>query len=181
VENLDPERCARMIEGLPVFWVDEIAAMATTHRGICALGNTDRRGFIEHAANQGLGFITLIHPSARVSSRSTAGEGTIVCPGAQVASHTRIGRHVLINRGALVGHDVEIGDYVTVGPGANIAGFCRIGFGAYIGMGATLVDRVAVGNGAMVAAGAVVSRDVPDNVMVAGAPAVIVKRSIDGR
>jgi acetyltransferase EpsM len=181
VENQERERCGQLIGGLPVLWVDQIAGMAATHQGICALGSTHRREFIENAVGQGLKFITLIHPTARVSSQSTAAEGTIVCPGAQVSSHTTIGRHVLVNRGALIGHDVQVGDYVTIGPGANIAGFCRIGAGTYIGMGAIVVDRLVVGRGSVIAAGAVVTRDVPDHVMVAGMPARVVKRGIDGR
>ena len=180
VENQDRERCSETIESLPIFWVDDIAAMAATHRGICALGSTHRRAFIERAASDGLGFITLVHPSARVSTRSVVGEGSIVCPGAQVASHTRIGRHVLINRGALIGHDVEIGDYVTIGPGVNVGGFSRIGCGTYIGIGATLIDRITVGDGAVVAAATLVRGDVPDHVMVAGPDARVIRRDVNG-
>lgn len=180
VENLERERCAQTIDGLPVFWVDEIRALAQTHRGLCALGSTKRRTFIEHALEQGLAFIRLVHPSARVSTRSDVGDGSIVCPGAQVASHTRIGRHVLINRGALIGHNVEIGDYVTIGPGANIAGFCRIGSGTYVGIGATILDRISVGAGSVVGAGALVRRDVPDHVVVVGARGMVVRHGVDG-
>ena len=180
VENLQPERCAELLEGLPVFRVEELARLAPTHWGICALGSTKRAVFIEHAAGLGLRFATLVHPSARVSSRSAIGEGSIVCPGAQVASHSRVGRHVLINRGALVGHNVETGECLTIGPGANIAGFCRIGSGSHIATGAVLVEKIVIGCGSVVAAGAVVTRDVPDNVMVAGMPAVVVRRDVDG-
>jgi sugar O-acyltransferase (sialic acid O-acetyltransferase NeuD family) len=180
VENLDRDRCAETIDGLPVFWIDALADLAATHLGVCALGSTKRRHFIEEAIRLGVGFATIVHPSARLSARSTLGQGTIVCPGAQIASHTRIGRHVLVNRGALIGHDVEIGDYVTIGPGANIAGFCRIGSGSYIGIGSTIVDRLTVGTGVVVAAGATVHRDVPDHTMVAGPGARAVKRDVDG-
>ena len=59
---------------------------------------------------------TAIHPGARISARSTVGEGSLVSPGVQVASHVRIGAHVRLNRGVLVGHNTEIGDVATLGP-----------------------------------------------------------------
>jgi acetyltransferase-like isoleucine patch superfamily enzyme len=46
---------------------------------------------------------------------------------------------------------------------------------AWIGAGATILQGVTVGENAVVAAGAVVSRDVPDNTIVAGVPARVVK------
>lgn len=180
VENLEPERCASLLEGLPVYWIDELASLSATHWGVCSLGTTKRSALIEQAAGHGLRFATVIHPGARISARSTVGEGSIVSPGVQVASHVRIGAHVRVNRGALVGHDTEIGDVATLGPGANIAGFCRIGAGSHIGIGAIMVDHISIGCGSVVAAGSVVTRDVPDHVMVAGAPAVIVKRDVEG-
>lgn len=181
VENLDRERTTEPLAGLPVHWIDDVVRFAPTHRAVCALGTTKRRRLIEEAAALGLGFATVMHPRARVSTRSTLGEGTIASVGVIVAVNTRIGRHVILNRGALIGHDTVVGDYVTVGPGANVAGLCTIGDGAYIAMGAVVVDRVEIGASAVVAAGAVVTKDVPPNVQVIGVPARIVKEDVSGR
>ena len=180
VENLDRDRCGETIDGLPVFWVDAIAGLAATHLGICALGSTERRSFIDEAIRQGLGFVTIVNPTARVSSRSAVGNGTMVCPGAQVASHTQIGQHVIINRGALVGHDVEIGDYVTIGPARTSGGSAELDRAATSGIGSTILDRVSVGAGAVVVAGAVVQRDVPDHTMAAGPGARVIRRDVNG-
>jgi acetyltransferase EpsM len=181
VENLDRQRCQETLEGLPIYWVDDVAGMAQTHLAVCALGSTHRRRYVEQVAALGMRYVTVVHPQARVSAKSTVGEGSIISVGAIIAAHTRLGRHVFVNRGALVGHHVEVGDYATIGPGANIAGSCRIGEASYIGMGAMVLDHLTVGAHAIVGAGAVVTRDVPDNVQVLGVPARIVKENIAGK
>lgn len=181
VENMDPSKCSETLEGLPIFWIDDIATLAHTHLGVCALGTTHRSRFIEQAASLGLQFATIVHPSARISRNSTVGEGSIVCPGVVVATRTAIGRHVILNRGALIGHHTTVGDYCSVMPGANIAGACTIGEATYVGMGALVLDHHNVGSRSVVAAGSVVTRDVPDNVQVMGMPAKIVREQIEGR
>jgi len=181
VENLDPERCREKREGLPVFWVDDIAHLAEDHCAVCSLATTHRRQFIEQVARHGVPFATLVHPTARVSAKSTLGEGTTLSVNAIIASHTRLGRHVRVNRGALIGHHTEIGDYVTIQPGGNISGACQIGEAVYIGSGAIVLDRITIGSHAVVGAGAVVTQDVPENVQVVGVPARIVKENIAGK
>jgi len=181
VENMDRRRCAERLEGLPIYWADDVAGLAGSHYAVCGLATTFRSRFTDQMAALGMGFATLVHPSARLSSSSAIGEGSILSVGVIVASHTDIGRHVIVNRGALIGHHTQIGDYVTIHPGANIAGACRIGDAAYIGMGAVVIDHVTIGSHAVVGAGAVVTKDVPDNVLVVGVPAKIVKQDIKGK
>ena len=181
VENMEKARCSEKLEGLPVFWVDDIAEMAGTHWAVCALATTHRSRFTKQAAELGFRFATLVHPSAKISSQSSVGEGSIISPGVIVASHTRLGRHVFVNRGALIGHHTEIGDHVSILPGANIAGVCRIGEATYVGMGALVLDHIKVGSHCIIGAGAVVTKDVPDHVQVVGVPARIVKEDITGK
>jgi hypothetical protein len=47
---------------------------------------------------------------------------------------------------------------------------------AWIGAGAIILPGVTVGENAIVAAGAVVTKDVPDNTIVAGVPAKTLRR-----
>lgn len=171
VENLDRKRSQHAIEDKPVYWIDDVGRFADTHKAVCALLTPTRSRIVEEAAARGLAFATIIHPAARVSARSTLGDGTFVSAGAVVATRTRIGSHVIVNRGALIGHDVRIGDFVTISPGANVAALCRIGPGAYVAPGAVVVDRITIGEGAFIAAGAVVVEDVEPNTRVLGVPA----------
>ena len=86
---------------------------------------------------------------------SIAHYGSIV-----VNSRARVGKycriHSATNIGIANGECPQIGDYVYIGPGAVIYG------------------GVKVGNNVVIGANSVVSKDVPDNVTVAGAPARVV-------
>ena len=181
VENLERERCAQPLEGLPVLWIDDVAHLADSHAAICALGTTKRSALVERVEQMGFRFATIVHPGARVSARTAIGEGTVVSAGVVVAAHARIGRHVLLNRGVLVGHHTEIGDFSSIQPGANVAGSCRIGERCFVGMGAIVIDHVGIGAGAVVGAGSLVTEDVPESVQVVGAPARVVRRDVSGR
>jgi len=52
--------------------------------------------------------------------------------------------------------------------------FVRIGAHAFIGMNSIILPGVTVGDGAIVGAGSVVTKDVPDDVVVAGNPAKVI-------
>ena len=181
VENMDRDRCGRPLGGLPVHWIDEIGPLISTHLGVCALSTTLRSRFVRQAAEIGMRFATLIHPSSVISPHAQIGEGTVIGPGCVIASHTRLGPHVIVNRGVLIGHHTTIGPFCSLQPGANIAGACAVGEATYIGMGAIVIDHVSIGARSVVGAGAVVVRDVPDHVQVLGMPARIVKENTPGK
>lgn len=181
VENMDPGRTGTPLDDLPVHWVDDIHALASTHVAVCALSTTHRRRFIAQVAALGVPFTTLVHPTARVSRSAHIAEGAIISAGAIIGAHARIGRHVIVNRGALIGHHTTLGDYVTLGPGANVGGSCVIGEATYVGIGAVVLDQLTVGRHTIVGAGAVVTKEVPDRVQVLGVPARVTREDIDGR
>lgn len=51
----------------------------------------------------------------------------------------------------------------------------RIGNNVWLGANVTVLPGVTIGDNAVVAAGAVVTKDVPENMIVAGVPAKILK------
>lgn len=181
VENWDRARCEQPYEGLPVYWVDDLPRLARDHVAVCALATTHRSRFTRQVEAHGMGFATLVHPMARVSTRSSLGPGTIVAPGAVIGAHTHVGRHVIVSRGALIGHHTRIGDHASIMPGANIAGNSRFGDAVFVAIGATVLDNLTVGAHSVIGAGAVVVKDVPDRTLVVGLPARVVKENIDGR
>lgn len=107
--------------------------------------------------------------------------------------HTKIGKNVFINFDCVFldlggitiednvllapkvsllteGHPTSIEDRHSLIPKA-----IHIKKNAWIGAGATILQGVTIGENAVVASGAVVSKDVPDNTIVGGIPAKILK------
>jgi acetyltransferase-like isoleucine patch superfamily enzyme len=104
----------------------------------------------------------------------------------RIGDHTWIGPHSYLDARALV-----LEEYVGWGPGARVLGSEHTGIpadipiiqtdlriepvtvrrGADIGTSAVLLPGVTIGENAIVGAGAVVTKDVPDNAIVAGVPA----------
>jgi sugar O-acyltransferase (sialic acid O-acetyltransferase NeuD family) len=177
VENLDGSKVGTSLCDRPVIGVADLPQDAPC---VCALSTTKRRRYVEQVSGRAA-FVRLVHPSSTILPGTSLGEGTIASTGVLVGSNTTIGRHVFLNRGARIGHHARIGDYVTIQPGANIAGAGAIGDETYVGMGAIILERLTIGRGVTIAAGSLVKRDVPDNALAAGSPAVIRKQGVEPR
>jgi acetyltransferase-like isoleucine patch superfamily enzyme len=115
----------------------------------------------------------------------------------------RIGRRCTIGRGShIVGHwSIEVGDDVQTGPYVYItdqnhsyldpdepiglqtpieAGV-RIGAGSWLGANVVVLPGAEIGEHVVVGAGSVVHGQFPDRCVIAGVPARIVKRYVDGQ
>ncbi len=109
------------------------------------------------------------------------GEGSWLSPGCVFYTH----EHANIE----IGKRCDIGPAVEFIPGSHQIGSSErragegtarsisIGDGCWIGARSVILGGVSIGTGSVVAAGSVVTRDVPENVLVAGVPAQI-KRSL---
>jgi len=86
-------------------------------------------------------------------------------------------RHVpLLNEGGrVVEHDCSLRNHIHVASGALLAGGVSVGDGTFVGMGARVRQYVRIGANVTVGAGCVVLEDVPDEVIVVGAPARIIR------
>ena len=122
-------------------------------------------------------FSSLIHPTAYLGSNVSIGEGVCIGPHVVIGPNTKIGNFCLINRAATIGHDVELEEGSTIAPGVAIAGLVKVGCRTTIGIGATVIEKIYVGKDSIVGAGSVVLEDVPDEVVVVGIPARILRKN----
>ena len=120
---------------------------------------------------------SVISPKAHIGSFAIKmGAGCCILPGAVITSSVQLGKGCLINPNATISHDSLLGDFVEVSPGVNVTGNCSIGDLSFLGSNSVILPKIKVGRNVIVAAGAVVTRDVPDDCMVAGVPALIKKK-----
>jgi UDP-perosamine 4-acetyltransferase len=140
--------------------------------GIGGVGNNRPRAEV-YARILKLGFdlITAIHPQAVVARSVKLGRGVSIMAGVVVNPAVVIGDNVILNSHCTVEHDCVIGDHVHIAPGAILSGAVEIGRLSHIGTGASIRQGVHIGERVVVGVGSVVVSDVPDGMVVVGAPA----------
>jgi acetyltransferase-like isoleucine patch superfamily enzyme len=140
--------------------------------------------------NVSIGADSLVGDNSSVFYDVTIGEKTLISRSVTINSDTVIGNNTRIMDNTHITGKAVIGNHVFISVGvmtANDNGFGALGFGSHIkgpviedyvsvGAGAVILPGVVLGKGCIVAAGSVVKDDVPEDVIVAGNPAVVVRK-----
>lgn len=128
----------------------------------------------------------------QIRENTEIGENTIISKSVYIDSGVKIGKNVKIQNNVSVYHGVTIEDGVFIGPhvcftndkyprSINPDGTLKsaddwqvsetlIKYGSSIGANSTILPGVTIGRFAMIGSGAIVTKDVPDNGLVVGAP-----------
>ncbi|MFC1555290.1 acetyltransferase [candidate division KSB1 bacterium] len=122
-------------------------------------------------------FATIVNKTAYISSNVEIGKDCIINANVTIMPNTKIGDHVIIHSGCVIEHDNIIDDFANIAPGVITAGNVKIGKGSYIYTGTSIIPKTKIGNWAVVGAGSVVLKNVADNDVVAGVPAVSIKQN----
>jgi len=111
--------------------------------------------------------------------------------GVRIGNHVEIGANTCIDRGALsdtiigdyvkisnlcqIAHNVQIGNNTVVTGCVEVSGSVTIGENSWIGPNVCVRDQRHIGNNSLVGMGSVVVRNIPDNEVWAGCPAIKMK------
>lgn len=145
------------------------------------------------------GALPLVRPMTRISIRGnstfTMEEGGAIKPGATIAirnSRVRIGKNSYFNVNLQMmqrNGEILVGDDCAIGPDVVLRGWDGHGIDSrpiiienhvWIGMRAIILKGAHIGEGCVVGAGAVVTgKKYPPHSLIAGNPAVVVRKMID--
>lgn len=124
-----------------------------------------------------------IEPGAVIRDMVEIGDNAVIMMGAVLNIGAVVGEGTMVDMNAVLGGRATVGKHCHIGAGAVLAGVVEpasatpviIEDDVLVGANAVVIEGVHVGRGAVVAAGAIVLEDVPENAVVAGCPAKIIK------
>jgi len=125
-------------------------------------------------------FPNLIHPSVEfgINQKNKFNDtiGNVITAGVIFTNSITVGDFGLYNLKATVGHDCIIENFVSIMPNVTVSGNVHLCEEVFLGASATILQgsnkqKLIIGKRAIVGAASLVTKNVPDNIVVFGAPA----------
>ena len=138
--------------------------------------NKDRVKILSQARECGYQTPCFFHESAVISEDAKFADGIYVLAGSVIMPFAEFEDFAMVSMSVNVAHHSLLKTGAFLSTGVNFGASIVAEDFAYVGIGATIVTKVKrLGKNCLVGAGAVVVNDVPDNAVVAGVPAKVIK------
>ncbi|MEM6407684.1 MAG: DapH/DapD/GlmU-related protein, partial [Pseudomonadota bacterium] len=108
-----------------------------------------------------------------IEDRVTIGCLTSIASG--TLTPTRICYGAMLDDQVFIAHNVHVGERSLVIACAEVSGSVHIGKGCWIGPNSSIMNQASIGDRSLVGLGAVVTKSCPENVVMIGAPARVLK------
>jgi len=119
--------------------------------------------------------ISLIDPASFIHPSAVIGRGCVIYPNCFIGAEAVIGESCFLLSGAVINHNCVVGNRVVMATGAHLAGNVKIEDNVYIGQDASVRQFLCVGKNALIGMGAVVIKSVPENAVMGGNPAKLIR------
>jgi len=133
--------------------------------------NSIRTKLFNKTIKNGFDIVSLIHPSAIVSSNITIGKGVVIMPNVVINAKSKIGNGVILNTGCIIEHENSIEDFVHISPNVALAGNVSVGEFTHIGISSSVIQGIKIGKNNIIGGGSMVINNTEGNKKLVGVPA----------
>ncbi len=126
-----------------------------------------------------IGAFVEVQKNAKIGKRCKISSHSFVCEGVTIEDNVFIGHGVTFINDSYPRATSAEGTLQTEADWKVERTFVKAG--ASVGSGATILSRITIGENAIVGAGSIVTKDVPENAVVAGNPARVLRYLVDER
>ncbi|MGR7813243.1 NeuD/PglB/VioB family sugar acetyltransferase [Lacinutrix undariae] len=121
-----------------------------------------------------------IHPSVIIGKNVMMGMGILMMAGVIVNTNAKLGDFTNFFTRCNIEHDCVINDYASISAGVVLGGKVIVGKLSAVTLNATVFDRLTIGENVVVGAASLITKNIPDNVLIYGNPGKIIRTRILG-
>ena len=119
---------------------------------------------------------TLIHPTSIIPKGfCKIGSGVLLSPLSQLSPDTEVSDNCILLPNSFLGHDSFMDKFSHLAANAVVGANVHIGKAVHIGTNATIREKIKIGDFSLIGSGSVVLKGIPENTIVAGNPARILR------